>query len=134
MKTNYLNKMNSLEDQKKILIISIKDRSMNNMDQFQMTLTKHSLERIKERDICGDSLQLALIYGRAFFKQGLIFYVLGQQNIPNNIDTKLRRKCLNLVVVTAGDSDQIITSYRNSNPFKYIKKKSKRLSKYKYAA
>ena len=134
MKRNNPNKMNLIEDQKKTLIISIKDRKMNHLDQFHMTLTEHSIERIKERDICDDSLQLALIYGRAFFKQGLVFYVLGQQNIPNNINAKLRRKCLNLVVVTAGDSDQIITSYRNSNPFKYIKKKSKRLSKHKYAA
>lgn len=134
MKPNNPNKMNSIDDQKKTLIISIKDRNMNNLDQFQMTLTEHSSERIKERDICGDSLQLALIYGRAFFKQGLVFYVLGEQNLPNNIDSKLRKKCMNLVVVTAGDSDQIITSYRNHNPFKYIKKKSKRLSKHKYAA
>ena len=67
MKRNNPNKMNSIEDQKKTLIISIKDRNMNHLDQFQMTLTEHSSERIKERDICGDSLQLALIYGRAFF-------------------------------------------------------------------
>ena len=116
------------------LVVDIKDHMMNKIDDFQMTLSAHSNESLIERNISYSAIELALIYGKAFFKQGLVFYVLGEQNIPDLVGAQVRKKCKNLVVVTAGDSDEIITSYRNNNPFKYIKKKSKRLSKHKYAA
>ena len=39
------------------------------------------------------------------------------------------KKYYNTIMVVAGDSGQIITCYRNGNPHKYIKKKSKRFSR-----
>lgn len=134
MKTNKPHKMNNTENHKGTIVISIKDKMMNKIDEFQMSLSDHSIERMIQRNITEDIIQIALLYGKTFFKQGLVFYVLGEQNIPNLVSAKVRKKCKNLVVVTAGDSDAIITSYHNNNPFKYIKKKSKRLSKHKYAA
>lgn len=116
------------------LVVDIKDYKMNTLDDFQMTLSVHSTERLIERNISHGAIELALIYGKAFFKQGLVFYVLGEQNLPELVGAKTRKKCKNLVVVTAGDSDEIITTYRNKNPFKYIKKKSKRLCKNRFAA
>jgi|TARA_B110000967_G_C18900073_1_gene574107 hypothetical protein len=124
----------TIRPEKKVIVVDVKDRKMNKIDEFQLTMSRHSIERVNERDISNEALSIALIYGTAFFKQGLIFYVLGEKNMPYLNDEKLLRKCKNIVVVVAGDSDEIITTYRSKNPFKHIKKKTKRLTKYNNAA
>lgn len=124
----------TIRPDKKVIVIDIKDSKLNKVDQFQLTMSRHSTERVNERDISDQALSIALIYGKAFFKQGLIFYVLGEKNMPELNDEKLQRKCKNLVVVVSGDSDELITTYRSKNPFKHIKKKTKRLSRYRSAA
>lgn len=119
---------------KQIITVDVKDRQLNTVQEFRMTLTNHSTERMIQRSISSVAVKIALIYGKAFFKQGLIFYVLGEKNLPEKLHAQLRKKCKNLVIVVAGDSDEIVTSYRCKNPFKHIKKKTKRLSRYANAA
>lgn len=112
---------------KETMMIGLKDKNMNQIGEFKMTLSKHSNERINQRCISREAIEIAMIYGEEFFKQGLIFHVVGETNVPELVDPQLKKKCKNLVVVVAGDSGEIITSYRNKNPFRHIKKKSKRL-------
>ena len=128
------NTQNKKERSKQIITVDVKDQQLNTVQKFQMTLTHHSSERMTQRNITSEALEIALIYGKTFFKQGFIFYVLGEKNLPERLNAQLRKKCKNLVIVVSGDSDEIVTSYRSKNPFKHIKKKTKRLSRYTAAA
>ena len=66
--------------------------------------------------------------------QGLNYYVLGERDIPDFL-SKEKSHIKNTVVITAGDTNQVITCYKANNPFKRIKHKSKELYKnYKVAA
>jgi|TARA_B110000879_G_scaffold148679_1_gene192719 hypothetical protein len=132
--TQLFTKNGNKDSDKRVITIDVKDNKMNKIQEFKLTLSKHSSERINERNISNEALSIALIYGEVFFKQGLIFYVLGNKNLPALLDKKLQRKCQNLVVVVAGDSDEIITTYKSKNPYKHIKKKTKRLSRWGNAA
>jgi hypothetical protein len=111
------------------LTVEVSDDKLNEAGQFTFTHSTHSYERSIQRSINDDVMSVAFTYGEAYFKQGLIFYVIGENNLPDFIEPKNRKKYKNLVVVVSGDSDEIITCYKNSDPFRYIKKKSKRLSK-----
>lgn len=98
----------------------------NQTGHINFSLTSHSEKRIEERSIKQEGIEIAIFYGKSFFKQGLIFYVIGTK-LPDYISPQQRKFCRNLVVVVSGDSDQIITIYRNKDPFKYIRKKGKKL-------
>jgi hypothetical protein len=84
----------------------------------------HSQQRSKQRGIDKDKLSIALSYGNAYYKQGYIFYVLGEDQIPEYLTSK-KSKYVNTVVVTDSESDRIITCYRCKEPHRHIKKKSK---------
>lgn len=99
---------------------------------FEFEHSNHSFCRSCQRGISKQAISTALQFGESFFKQGLIYYVLGE-NMPAAIQ-KASEKFRNIVVVVAGDSNQIITCYRSNNPFKNIKMKSKRLCKMNKAA
>lgn len=96
--------------------------------QFKQTLkfahTKHSLCRSDQRGISKSKISVALEYGTTFFKQGFIYHVLGEKNIPDSLK-KEKNHYKNTVVVVSGDSNQVITCYRSNNPIKNIKHKSK---------
>ncbi|GGG51767.1 hypothetical protein [Bizionia arctica] len=108
---------------------------LNKSETLNFTHSQHSIKRANQRNIDPYNITLAIDYGIAFFKQGLIFYVLGENNLPNHMAHNLRRKYSNLIVVIAGDSNTILTCYKSKNPFKHIKKKQKNIStKIIYAA
>lgn len=90
--------------------------------------TKHSLKRAKQRALTNNQISFALGNGKEVCKQGLIFYIVGNQvNSNNNLNKQDIKKIKNLVVVVAEDSNTIITCYRNNSPFKHINKKPKKL-------
>lgn len=95
---------------------------------FSITISNHSKTRITQRGIKIDKLALALQYGEVFMKQGMIYYVLGDRNIPEVYKTQTSQ-LKNIVVVCNGQTDEVITCYRCSDPFRHIKLKSKRLYK-----
>lgn len=95
---------------------------------FTMRLSRHSKERLTQRGIEIDKLAIAFQYGEVFMKQGMIFYVLGENNIPELYKNQCSR-LKNIVIVCNGKNDEVITCYRCSEPFKHIKLKSKRLYK-----
>jgi len=100
------------------------------IDSIWFKHTIHSRKRSAQRAVCDSMIEIALMYGTEFLRQGLVFHVLGNKNIPGNIAANERKRYKNLVVVT-DKSNEIITTYKNRNPFKYIKMKSKRLCKRK---
>jgi hypothetical protein len=106
--------------------IDIKDDLNNQIVQFNLKYSEHFLQRSLSRSICFESITDAILNGETFYKQGLVFFVLGKNHIPKNIDPQLQKKCRNLIVVMNLHSNMLITSYRNNDPLFYIRKKSKK--------
>lgn len=95
---------------------------------MQFLHTKHSIRRSAQRGIGNSKIAVALKYGDNFFKQGFIYYVLSQHNIPDFLK-KDSKKLLNTVVVVSEKTNELVTCYRSINPFKHIKRKPKTLYK-----
>lgn len=112
----------------------VTDEDLNKSETLTFKHSQHSLERANQRSIDDISIANTIEYGKAFFKQGLIFYALGEHNIPKNNRNKLSKVNTNLIVVVAGNSNTIITCYRSKNPFKHLKKKQKNLAPEFYSA
>ena len=102
--------------------------------EFTFEHTKHSYLRARQRGINQEKIVATLQYGENIYKQGLIYFILGENNIPDSL-VKQKEQLKNTVVIVAGDSNQIITCYRSANPYKNVRIKSKNLSKrYSHAA
>ena len=101
--------------------------------RFSFEHSDHSLIRSRQRSICNDKLSIALRYGQPLYKQGLVFYVLGEKDIPQHL-ARRKNELENTVVVVAGDTNRIITCYRNARPYHHIKTKTKRLYRSRTAA
>lgn len=99
--------------------------SQRGMD-FSIQLSRHALKRSSQRGIDSYKLALALEYGEVFMKQGLMYYVLGENNLPDSISANSNH-VKNIVVVCNSQTGEVITCYRSSTAFSRIKHKSKRL-------
>lgn len=96
-----------------------------NSESIYFEHSYHSQKRASQRGIRNCIIEYAIQFGNEIFKQGLIFYAVAQKNIPLTIDASIREKLKNMVVIMAGDSNQIITCYKSNNAFKHIRKKYK---------
>jgi len=105
----------------------VTDKNLEKSETLSFNHSQHSFERSNQRNIDAHNIAETIEYGTAYFKQGLIFYVLGENNLPVHISKRSGNKNTNLIVVIAGDSNTIITCYRTKKPFKHIKKKQKNL-------
>ena len=102
--------------------------------EFNFEHTKHSFKRACQRGFNKQKIAIALEYGENIYKQGLIYFILGEKNIPDSL-IKQKEQLKNIVVIVSGNSNQVITCYRSADPFKNIRVKSERLSKnHSYAA
>jgi hypothetical protein len=107
----------------------ITDQETHQSERVSFEHTKHSKERSLQRNIGDRRIEMVLEYGEPIFGQGLIYYILGEKNIPDVIKPKEQKKYKNLVVIVSTDSAMIVTCYRSKNPFKHIKKKRKSINK-----
>jgi hypothetical protein len=99
--------------------------SQRGMD-FSIQLSRHAVKRSSQRGIDSYKLALALEYGEMFMKQGLIYYVLGEKNLPESLSAN-SNNVKNIVLVCNSQTGEVITCYRSSRAFSRIKHKSKRL-------
>ena len=106
----------------------VEDESSNQGLDFLFSHTHHSFTRSSQRGINSDKIIATLEFGEVFYSQGLQWYVLGEKNIPTYLKHK-KNQLMNTVVIVSGDSNQVITCYRCTKPFKNIKTKSKILQK-----
>ena len=106
----------------------VTDDKTHRSETLEFSHTRHSSMRASQRGIDQHKISLVLQYGECFNKQHLLYYILGEKNIPDAL-SRISNGLKNLVVIVAGDSNQIITCYRSDNPFKNIRLKSKRLSR-----
>ncbi|MDP1815441.1 MAG: hypothetical protein Q8K92_13415 [Leadbetterella sp.] len=108
--------------------LRVKTENNKNLLEFSFEHTKHSFSRANQRGITASKISVTIQYGEIIRKQGLIFYILGENNIPLS-HSKEKSKFKNTVVIVSGDSNQLITCYRTDKPFKYLRQKTKRLNK-----
>ena len=102
--------------------------------EFTFEHTNHSYLRSRQRGFNHQKIVATLQYGESVYKQGLIYYILGENNIPPSLN-KQKEQLKNTVVIVSGHSNQVITCYRSASPFKNIRTKSERLcKKYNHAA
>ena len=111
--------------------VQMQDADTTHIQEFLFSHSAHSFERSSQRGINEDKLAVVIAFGKAYYKQGLIFYVLGDNDVPQHLD-KEKKKKKNTVVVVRGD--HVLTCYRNNDPHKYLKKKSNIYRTYKHAA
>jgi hypothetical protein len=125
-----------MKQTKEYLQIAYKAITDKEQRLFEITFehTTHSYLRACQRGFNNQKIVAALQYGENVYKQGLIYYILGENNIPYSL-CKQKEKLKNTVVIVSGNSNQVITCYRSTNPFKNIRIKSEKLcKKYKYVA
>ena len=115
------------------LKVQARDEDTGFTQEFRFSHTWHSLERASRRGIDARTLETVLTYGEEVHKQGLVFCIMGKNQVPERM-SKDRDKLVNTVVVLDGTSETILTCYRSSNPHRHIRKKSKRLARYDIAA
>ncbi len=106
--------------------LRVEDAACSKFIDFNFKHTQHSFLRAAQRGINQRKIKAALQYGESIYKQGLIYFILGVSNIPDSL-IKEREKLKNTVVVVSGNSNEVITCYRSTNPFRNIRHKSKRL-------
>jgi hypothetical protein len=109
------------------LNVIAKDKKTGITEVYTFSQTKHCMTRASQRAITNDKLKLVLTFGEPYYKQGLIYYVLGESSIPKEYK-KDCSKLINTVAIVDGSSDTIITCYRSKNAHKHIKNKQKRNS------
>ena len=119
---------NDTKQQTDPLVIDFRVDEWKNLKSvvFNFRHTAHSFLRASQRGFNNNKISAALQYGENIFKQGLIYFILGEKNIPVALE-KEKEKLKNIVVVVSGDSNQVITCYHSKNPFKHLKTKSKKL-------
>lgn len=108
------------------IIIKVTDEKNHKCEQMKFEHTEHSFNRSVQRGIDAKKISAAIEYGEDFYKQGMVYYILGEKNIPETLEKK-KNSLKNIVVIISGDSNKVITCYRSKKPFKHIKTKSKRL-------
>jgi len=114
--------------------IRIEDAASLKFIDFNFKHTQHSFLRAAQRGINSMKIRTALQYGESIYKQGLIYFILGESNIPDSL-IKEKDKLKNTVVIVSGNSNELITCYRSADPYRNIKHKSKKLCKnYNHAA
>ncbi|SDL59684.1 protein of unknown function [Kriegella aquimaris] len=122
MKTHNLN----LPESKKKITWKVQSEKLHKSAELSYQHSTHSFKRSRQRNISDKDISLAIEYGEAYFKQGMIFYVIGENSIPRYLNLKHRPK--NIVIIVSGNSNCLITCYRSKNPFKHIKKKQNHLT------
>jgi hypothetical protein len=98
--------------------------------RFSQSSQKKQVKHLSQSWISYRHLLMAIEFGVATFKQGLIYYTVGSKNIPDYVDSDEARKLNNMVVVVSSDG-VIITSYKSDNGIKHVRRKRSDLYKTK---
>jgi hypothetical protein len=98
------------------------------MTKKKMTITRvqisrHAAQRLAQRGISLEDVNLVLRLGRRLHRTGATFYFLGRRQIPRGLERELER--LEGVTLIVADG-RLITAYRNKRAIAEIKKKPKR--------
>lgn len=85
-------------------------------------ITQHACQRMAQRNIDLGELLFVMRFGRKEFRTGVIFYFLGERDLPPGVGETYKR-LVGTTVVLKGDF--VTTVYRNPKGLRKIKRKSK---------
>lgn len=122
-------KLNHETDYQNEIVLNVIDKLRQKESSIIFMHSKHSLQRASQRGLSKDKIVFALEYGECYFKQGLVYYVLGDKKFPKSIKLNEKNNPKNIVVVVDEDSNMLLTCYKSENAHKKIKRKSKSLYK-----
>ncbi|RLD43968.1 MAG: hypothetical protein DRI86_08705 [Bacteroidetes bacterium] len=97
-------------------------------EQHRLDYSKHANRRASQRGVSKSTMRTLVRNGNVIRKQGLRYYYMTNNELKY-FEKDLQDEMRNLVVLMAGDSDMVITCYKNESALKKIKHKSKRLAK-----
>jgi len=89
--------------------ISLADKQKKLAIDFNFRHSNHSFKRCSQRGIDKDKISIAITHGECVYKQGLIYFILGEHNIPGSLQ-KDNSRLKNIVVLVSGKTNEIITS------------------------
>lgn len=82
--------------------------------QLQVNLTDHAVQRMSQRGIAKNDVELVMDYGKEIFAKGAVYYVIGKKEIKKYGKQEPRLKKLEgMRVITSTDDTKVITTYRN---------------------
>lgn len=103
------------------------DKETGKETEFRLRISRHSRKRAQQRGIRPEEISIAMTYGEWVQKQGMCYIIVLDKYLPDHIDTSIRERLHNLVILTNGKTNCMITCYKNAHARRNIKKKSKRL-------
>lgn len=116
-------------DRQHVYMQSVVTFDDNKEYEFITKHSKHSRKRASQRSFDYNTLLNVIILGTPFFKQGMTFYTVMENDIPEGFNHKVAEKMRNLIVVTGRNDHQIITCYYSKNAVKHLRRKGKELKK-----
>ena len=91
-----------------------------------ISYSNHAKRRMAQRAVTKDHVKIVLQHAKKIYRQGLIFHVMRDKDMPKTIGPKQRGRLKKLVVVTSSDGIfTVITVYRATGALKKIRCKSK---------
>lgn len=106
---------------------TIGDAATNRRRQWKLRHSQHAMKRCQQRGICRRAIALALVYGAYEFRQGMVFRVVRDCDIPASLGSKDRELLRHLVVVMDESEREVVTCYRNPRAAARIRRKPKHL-------
>ena len=89
--------------------------------------SRHAAERVGQRRIRFEDVDLVLRYGKEIHRAGVMFVFLGHRHIPEQLrHDRILTGLEGLTVIMSSDGEQVITAYRNRHAIRDIKRKAKR--------
>lgn len=86
----------------------------NETQLFKSNLTEHAIQRMSQRGIKANDIELVMDYGKEIYAKGVIYYVLGKKEVKRYSKQVPRLKQLEGIrVITSTHNCDIITVYRN---------------------
>ncbi|MEA1875385.1 MAG: hypothetical protein U9N86_00840, partial [Bacteroidota bacterium] len=96
------------------------NKNQPNQSDYPVSHSRHSHKRASQRAITDEDIQFALDASQSFFKQGLIFHVVKDKLISDKISESMKKRIQHMVIVIAGDSNQILTCYKSRKAMHHI--------------
>ncbi len=100
------------------------------MNNPMISLTHHARERSAHRAINKQMIQDTIEFGEMIRRQGLRYYVMAEKCIPEDMPAQYQERVKNTVVILTSDN-AVMTVYKNEDALKHIKRKPKRIARYK---
>ena len=92
------------------------------------TLTDHAQRRCDQRGIGMEEIELVTAHGKVISRQGLLFHVMREKDIPRHLPAAVKGRIKHVVVVIpTSEPGVVMTVYRNPRAITHINRKGKKL-------